>query len=68
MVRFFFLSARLSHAILREICIYKIFVQHISDSFGVGYVSLAHYLLYIIFLFYVLGFWSLTLVMLNKLR
>ena len=47
MLRFFFFFPHLSHVILREICIYKIMVQHTSDSYGRGYVSFAHYLLYL---------------------
>ena len=42
----FFFFAHLSHAILWENYIYKIMVQHTCDSYGRGYVSFAHYLLY----------------------
>ena len=48
--KIFFFVAHLSHAILREFCIFKIMVQHISDSYGWGYVSFAHYLLYLVFI------------------
>ena len=43
---FFSSFAHLSHAILSEICIYKIMAQHTSDSYGRGYVSFTYYLLY----------------------
>ena len=40
MVRFFFFFAHLSHAILREIHICKIMVQHTSDRCGRGVCEL----------------------------
>ena len=48
---FFFYFAHLSHAILREICIYKIVVERTSDSYGRRYVRFAHYLLYYVMLY-----------------
>ena len=49
MVRFFFFFfAQFSHAMHTEICNYKIIVQHTSDSYGLGNVNFAHYLLYFV--------------------
>ena len=43
----YFRFDHLSYAIQKEICIYKIMVEHTCDSYGWGYLTFANYLLYV---------------------